>query len=694
MPVLSLQFKHTTNWFFYLIILSVFLGGCSNNNILSADKKDRIVTFKSSEELLVSSDMNLDTQMVANRKLINDWERFKIERRKEGEYVILAANQKFISADSTRDGLLVANSTTASGHQQFKFIQVEENKFKIQDEAGNYVGLDKRNNLHANKKNLLEAEVFEIKEIHKNKFSYFSFSQLIFLISGLTFIFISILLFQLKENPKYSILFLVTGGFLIRFFMIMLDPYLNIWDEQFHALVAKNMIHFPFKPMLYANPVLPFLDNSWIFGDIWLHKQPLFLWQMALSMKIFGVNTLAMRLPSALMSAVVIYFIYRIGKITINKQVGFYGAVLFAMSYFTLEMVSGYYHTDHNDIAFLFYMAASIWCWVEYESASGKRKRNFLIAIGVFSGCAVLVKWLTGLLVFSGWGLTILAIKEKRKIKKNYIDLLFAFTISILVFLPWQLYIFSAFPEVSKMEFKHMSSHFNEVIEGHGGTAMYHLAITNLLYGISYIFIVIALLAWWPSIKNKVYRLALFTYVIAVYVFFTLAATKMIAFTYCISFLLFLSFGNLLDKYFKIFILNKEYLQKKIYNVLYTTVVLAIVSMLTLRIETIQENHTRWKKTESAFNVSRERDTKIINKLKTIFPDLNEYVLFNTKLEDKIPAMFFLDVIAAYSDIPDFTKYKSLSDQKIKLIIFDNDSLPEYLMNDAKVMKVGLGYWE
>ncbi len=694
MKFLYFPLKLNTGRFFYLIFLLVLLVGCSEKNILSADKKERIVSIKSSEELLVSSDMNLDTQLVANRKLVNDWERFKIERRNESEFVIQAANKKYISADTTRGGLLVANSSIVTKSQQFKFIPVEENKFKIQDNVGNYVGLDKRNNLHANKKNLFEAEVFEIKEIHKNKFSYFSLSQLIFLISGLTFVFISILLFQYKENAKYSILFLLGGGFLIRFFMIMLDPYLNIWDEQFHALVAKNMIHFPFKPMLYANAVLPFWDNSWIFGDIWLHKQPLFLWQMALSMKIFGVNTIAMRLPSALMSTVVIYFIYRIGKIAINKQVGFYGAVLFAMSYFTLEMVSGYYHTDHNDIAFLFYMAASIWSWVEYENASGKRKRNFLIAIGVFAGCAVLVKWLTGLLVYSGWGLTILAIKEKRIVKRNYTDILIAFFISVVIFLPWQFYIFSAFPEVSRMEYKHMSSHFNEVIEGHGGTAMYHLTIANLLYGISYIFILIALLAWWPSFKNKVYRIALFTYVIAVYLFFTIAATKMIAFTYCISFLVFLSFGNLLDKYFKIFILNKEYLSKKIYNVLYTTVVLAVVAVLTLRIETIQENHTLWKKTESDFNVFRERDTKIIKKLKTLFPDINEYVLFNTKLEDKIPAMFFTDVIAAYSDIPDYDKYKSLSDRKIKMIIFDNGSLPDYLMKDTRVKKVDLGYWD
>jgi len=42
------------------------------------------------------------------------------------------------------------------------------------------------------------------------------------------------------------------GALGVRIFAAMLDPFLNTWDEQFHALVAKNMMANPFKPMLYA----------------------------------------------------------------------------------------------------------------------------------------------------------------------------------------------------------------------------------------------------------------------------------------------------------------------------------------------------------------------------------------------------------------------------------------------------------
>ncbi|MBP7399885.1 MAG: hypothetical protein KA954_09890, partial [Chitinophagales bacterium] len=92
------------------------------------------------------------------------------------------------------------------------------------------------------------------------------------------------------SSPKnfYTYLILFFGALGIRILFNSFFPYLHDWDERFHALVAKNMMTHPFTPMLRANPVLPYDETSWTDGHIWLHKQPLFLWQMALSMKIFG----------------------------------------------------------------------------------------------------------------------------------------------------------------------------------------------------------------------------------------------------------------------------------------------------------------------------------------------------------------------------------------------------------------------
>lgn len=83
----------------------------------------------------------------------------------------------------------------------------------------------------------------------------------------------------------------------------MLDPFLYEWDEKYHALVAKNMLQHSLKPMLYVHQYFATDPYNWTYNNIWLHKQPLFLWQMALSMMFFGVSEQAMRLPSVLIGS-------------------------------------------------------------------------------------------------------------------------------------------------------------------------------------------------------------------------------------------------------------------------------------------------------------------------------------------------------------------------------------------------------
>jgi 4-amino-4-deoxy-L-arabinose transferase-like glycosyltransferase len=184
-----------------------------------------------------------------------------------------------------------------------------------------------------------------------------------------------------------------------------------MWDERFHALVAKNMLENPFIPMLYTeNPVE--IDNSfWSMGHIWLHKQPLFLWQIALSFKIFGINEIALRLPNIIMCSLLIYPLFQLGRILVNERTGFMTSFLFITSFYFGELVAGWQLLDHNDIAFLFYTTLSIWAWVEYTE---REKKSWILLAGLFSGLAILNKWLVGLLVFAGWITMILTNKNLR----------------------------------------------------------------------------------------------------------------------------------------------------------------------------------------------------------------------------------------------------------------------------------------
>jgi 4-amino-4-deoxy-L-arabinose transferase len=123
---------------------------------------------------------------------------------------------------------------------------------------------------------------------------------------------------------------------------------------------------------------------------------------------------------------------------------------------------------DHNDIAFMYYTCGSIWAYSEY-SISEKRKWHWAVLVGVCAGCAVLCKWLTGMFVFSGWGLALLTQKDNRSLLQNWLHIIAAFVVSCAVFMPWQIYTHFKFPQESTYERAYNSRHLVEALEGHDG---------------------------------------------------------------------------------------------------------------------------------------------------------------------------------------------------------------------------------
>ncbi len=130
-----------------------------------------------------------------------------------------------------------------------------------------------------------------------------------------------------KGSYRIGLFLLFLSSFALRFWVATLDPFLHDWDERFHAVVAKNMTVHPFKPMLHVDPVISSYDfTAWCCNHVWLHKQPLFLWQMALSLKIFGVSEWALRIPSVLMSALLVFPIFNIGQHLFDERTGYIAA--------------------------------------------------------------------------------------------------------------------------------------------------------------------------------------------------------------------------------------------------------------------------------------------------------------------------------------------------------------------------------
>jgi 4-amino-4-deoxy-L-arabinose transferase-like glycosyltransferase len=269
---------------------------------------------------------------------------------------------------------------------------------------------------------------------------YFDNTQILLLVIATVCLMVS-LFFQTVNKVNLSVVFLVLTGICVFSFSALLDPFLNLWDERFHALVAKNLMHHPLMPTLYDNPIVSMDYDRWDRYFIWLHKQPLFLWQIALSFKLFGVSEFTLRLPNIILGTILVFISYRSGKLLVNQRVGYISGVLIISSLFLLELIAGRQALEHNDLSFLVYISLSIWSFVEY-CFSGKR--YWIPLIGLFSGMAILCKWLVGLLIYFGWA--ILRLQQKKfKISLNK-DILTALAITLLIAIPWQILTFVWYP--------------------------------------------------------------------------------------------------------------------------------------------------------------------------------------------------------------------------------------------------------
>jgi 4-amino-4-deoxy-L-arabinose transferase len=506
--------------------------------------------------------------------------------------------------------------------------------------------------------------------------SYFDNTQILLLIIA-TVCFLVSLFFQTKNKANLSVIFLVFTGICVFSFSALLDPFLNLWDERFHALVAKNLMQHPLMPTLYDNPIVDMAYDRWDRYHIWLHKQPLFLWQIALSFKLFGISEFTLRLPNIILGTILVFISYRSGKLLVNQRVGYISGILIISSIFLLELIAGRQELEHNDFSFLVYVSLSIWSFIEYYF-SGKKYWIFLI--GLFSGMAILCKWLVGLLIYFGWA--ILRLQQKKyKLSCNK-DILTSLIITLLIAIPWQILTFIWYPTEASLAYKFNAIHFTIALEGHGGAFWYHFDKFNIIYGAIASFLVIP--AFFFMLKNsreKKLFYSILSMVLIIYFFFSLAATKMPSFTIVISMIIFIAFASLFDSILKH--IDHFIKIKGIRNFIF---IISVVTIILFRfdIEFLQEKHTVWKEDNSY--------TRMLSHNKKIFKSLdlpNNTVLFNVKGRHYIEAMFYTG-LPAYNFLPTIEQYQDLKAIGENIALFNsmNIEIPDYLKNDTTIIMI------
>jgi 4-amino-4-deoxy-L-arabinose transferase-like glycosyltransferase len=329
-----------------------------------------------------------------------------------------------------------------------------------------------------------------------------------------------------KNRFKYSLGLIILCGLILRLFVAS-DCRLHSWDERYHAVVAKHLMDSPLYPTLYDDPVLSYNYKDWTRNHVWLHKQPFPLWMMAFSMTFFGINELALRLPSILISTIGIGITFSIGRYFYSNKVGLIAAFLYAINGLILELTAGRTTAGHIDIFFLFFIELGVFFAIKYFQ---NQKILFNILCGVSVGVAILSKWLPALIVLPLW--LLLAFHTKKlSLRKTAIQFFALCAVISAIALPWQVYIAYEFPKVAAFEQAYNFKHLTEVVEGHDGPFYYHFDKARRLFGqLIYLPLIWFLYKTFKKVYN-IKRLFIAVWIIVPFLFFSVAQTKMQAYT-------------------------------------------------------------------------------------------------------------------------------------------------------------------
>ena len=251
---------------------------------------------------------------------------------------------------------------------------------------------------------------------------------------------------------------------------------ITYWDEGFHAIVARNLTKHPLKFTLYDQPWLPYDYKGWSENHIWLHKPPVAMWTIWLSHLIFGINTFALRLPSAICLVVTTWLTFRIAADLFGKRAGLIAAFLHAFNPFLFESIHGYRYSDHIDIALLLWVEVS--CWLLLRAVRTGKRRHYILS-GITMGIAYLSKSYLALIVFGMAFVVWLAGRVKlldiasgrahpRKVRLSDIGLHLLAALATVA--PWVIYCLIRYPQEFLWEHKRVLDHLNTDVESWGAT--------------------------------------------------------------------------------------------------------------------------------------------------------------------------------------------------------------------------------
>ncbi len=261
--------------------------------------------------------------------------------------------------------------------------------------------------------------------------------------------------------------------------------------------------------------------TTYLNGELRFDKPILIYWLQLLSVKLFGLNEFALRLPSAIAASFWAFAIYYFTKIYIDKLGAFFAA-LFMVTALQTTIIAKAAIADA-----LLNLFITISLFLIYQFYINRKLRDLYLAF-LFIGLGALTKGPVAIMIPFVVSFLFFAIKKETLLWAKSIFNLKGLLIFAVVALPWYIaqYIAQGQLFIDGFFLKHNLSRFSDAMELHSGGYYYYFIVLAIGLMPFTGFFIKTLFKVKSFLSNDLY-LFLSIWFVFVFVFFTLSGTKL-----------------------------------------------------------------------------------------------------------------------------------------------------------------------
>lgn len=261
--------------------------------------------------------------------------------------------------------------------------------------------------------------------------------------------------------------------------------------------------------------------TTYLDGALRFDKPILIYWLQALSVKTFGLNEFALRLPSAIAATLWALAIYIFSKHLFNKKIAFYSTLAMLAS-LQITLIAKAAIADALLNLFIASSLFAIWFFLE------KREKKYLYAAFIAIALGTLTKGPVAILIPLVTTFLYLLTQKQLKLFFTMVFNPIGIVLFLAIAMPWYVleYLDQGEKFIDGFIFKHNLARFETSFEHHRGTIFYYIPV--LLLGLTPFTTTLIESLWrLKGSFGKSIFLYLFIWFAFVFLFFSLSGTKL-----------------------------------------------------------------------------------------------------------------------------------------------------------------------